>query len=426
MLRRMRIAALLFVMATTAHAAPMMVSQSDPYPGIHREVWVDSAIPARLHLIRIDLTSAEIAVYATKESDRGITTTELSNLLGAQIAINGGPFQVSGFRPRGLAMGDGAAWTMTADTPDLAVLHFRREGERTHATIVPPETQVDASALPAGTEGVISGRPLLVRSGNVETGFDCNDAITFPCTRGPRTAVALSADGNTMWLTVVNGWQAASLGLTAPELAAFLRARGAHSAVALDGGASSTLVVGGALGNTPSDGVERTVANHLAIKYGALPKGEMIGFICATADIPACGETSTLRVDGARVTLDDGRSQIATNGFYGFSGITPRLACVTVKKTGYLTKVQCKPVKSGLQTYNSVIMEQGVDPPDAGVPDAGGEDDAGTDDAGPRPDGGFPDNGGGGGCCDTRGDRTGLFVGVLVAWRLRRRRGTKA
>lgn len=417
--------------AAIANATPVMSSQSDPFPGIHREIWIDSAIPARMHVLRIDLTSAELAVYATKESDSGVKTSELSDLMGAQVAINGGPFQVSGFRPRGLAMGDGAAWTMTGDTPEMAVLHFRRAGERTVAGIVPPETPVDQASLPNGTEGVISGRPLLIRNGNLET-FDCNDALVSPCARSPRTAVGLSADGNTMWLVVVNGWQSASLGLTASELAQFMRGRGAYSAVAFDGGASSTMVLNGAVTNTPSDGVERTVANHLAIKYGALPKGEMVGFICATPDLPNCGTNPALRVDGARVTLDDGRALTAAEGYFGFSAITPRLACITVKKSGYLTKVQCKPVKSGVQTYNSVIMEMGVDMPDAGVPDAPVEVDASTGDGdgGTRPDGGFPETGGGGGCCDAQGDlggvRSGLVVGVLVAWRLRRRRGTKA
>lgn len=426
----MRTAAVcLVVMATTAAAAPVLQSQSDPHPGIHREVWVDSSIPARIHLLKIDLTSAEIAVYATKESDSGIKTTELSDLLNAQVAINGGPFLVSGFTPRGLAMGDGAAWTTTADNDQMAVFHFRRAAERTLATIVPPETPVDIASLPAGTEGVISGKPLLIRNGNLVSTFDCNDSITFPCTRGPRTAVALSADGNTLWLSVVNGWQSASAGLTASELAAFLRGRGAYNAVGFDGGASSTLVVNGALGNTPSDGVERTVANHLAIKYGALPKGEMVGFICNTPDIPECGLDASLRIN-ARVTLDDGRFVDTTNGYYGFSGITPRLACITVKKNLYLTKVQCKPVKSGVQTYNSVIMEMGADPPDAGVPDAGEDVDASMDDAGVRPDGGFPNTGGSGGCCDARGDlggaATSMLVGGLAAWMTRRRRVTKA
>src|SRR5687768_11013172 len=123
----MRLAALTLVMlSTTASAAPERIFQSDPYPAIHREIWVDSAIPARIHLIRIDLTSAGIGVYATKESDRGIKTSELSNLYNAQVAINGGSFQVQGFLPRGLTMGDSTVWTNTADTTQQAVLHFRR------------------------------------------------------------------------------------------------------------------------------------------------------------------------------------------------------------------------------------------------------------------------------------------------------------
>jgi hypothetical protein len=420
---------MLLAVGTAAHAAPALVSQSDPHPGIHREVWVDSAIPARIHLLRIDLTSAEIAVYATKESQAGIKTTAYSDTLDAQVAINGGPFQVQGFRPRGLAMGDGAAWTMTADTPDMAVFDFRREGERTLAAIVPPETPVDTSTLPDGTEGVLSGRPQLVRNGIAQTQFDCNDAITIACQRAPRTAVGLTPSGNTLLLAVVNGWQSASAGLTDAEIAQFLKDRGAYNAVALDGGASSTLVVNGALGNTPSDGVERAVANHLAIKYSNLPKGALVGFLCTTLDIPECGQDPSLRIN-ARVTLDDGRFVDTTNGYYAFSGVTPRLACVTVKKTNWLTKKQCAPVKSGVQAYNSVYMEMGADMPDAGVPDALDDVDPPLDDAAPRPDGGLPEPGGGGGCCDARGapgaGGINLFVGVLVAWRLRRRRGTKA
>jgi exopolysaccharide biosynthesis protein len=429
--RKSSIALALVASAATASAAPMLVSSTDPFPGIHREIWVDSAIPARIHMLRIDLTSAEIGVYATKESDSGIKTSEFSNLMNAQFAVNGGPFQVANFRPRGLTMGDSNIWTNTADTPDMAVLHFRRgNGERTLATIIPPETPVDETTLPAGTEGVISGRPLLVRAGNVigANELDCNDSLTFPCTRGPRTAVGLSADGNTMWLVVVNGWQSASHGLNANELGTFIRARGAYWAIALDGGASSTLTVNGAVANTPSDGVERAVANHIGIKYQNLPKGSMVGFLCNTPDIPSCGQTPSQQVNDVRVTLDDGRVVPMADGFFSFPGITPRLACVTVKKTGYLTKVKCVPIKSGVEVYNSVYMEMGVDQPDAGVPDAFVDEPTDGGD-GVRPDGGFPKDPPGGGCCDARGDLGGLgplFVSGLVAWRLRRRRGKKA
>ncbi len=432
MLFPMRALVLLALAAVPASAAPGLVAQSDPHPGIHRETWVDPAIPARIHLVRIDLTSAEIALYATKESDRGQTTSGFADLLSAQVAINGDAFSVSGYRPRGFAMGDSAAWSNTADDISTALLHFGRAGERSYVTIEPPETVLDSTTVPPGTQGAIAGRPLLVRAGTVESQFDCNDPVTLSCSRAPRTAVAVSQNGNTMWLAVVSGWQAGSLGMTAAELATFLRARGAFAAVALDGGSSSTLVIDGSVVNAPSDGIERTVANHLGIKYGALPKGSMVGFICKVADIPACGQDPALRVTGVSIKLDDGRVVTSTDGFYSFAGITPRLACATVKKAGYQTRVACKTVSSGVQTYNSVFLEPGVDLPDAGVRDAGGEEiDAGeTGDGGVRPDAGFPGTGDGGGCCDAGGDlggpRTHLLLVALVAWSLTRRRVTKA
>src|SRR5690606_7208610 len=85
-----------------APAAPALTFSSDPYPGIHRETWTDAAIPARIHLVRVDLTSSEIALYATAESDRGVTTSEFASRKGAQLAINGDAFAVSGYVPRGL------------------------------------------------------------------------------------------------------------------------------------------------------------------------------------------------------------------------------------------------------------------------------------------------------------------------------------
>src|SRR5690606_20415060 len=182
-----------------------------PYPGIQRETWTDAAIPARIRVMRVDLTSSEIALYATAESDRGTTTTEFASRKGAQVAINGDAFAVNGYVPRGLAIGDFNPWSNTADDAASAVFHLRRVGERTYAGILPPETIVAPADLPDGTEGVIGGRPLLVRQSQVETAFDCNDPVTLACVRAPRTAIGVSPDGNTLWLVVVDGWQSGSL-----------------------------------------------------------------------------------------------------------------------------------------------------------------------------------------------------------------------
>ncbi|MGE0397310.1 MAG: phosphodiester glycosidase family protein [Kofleriaceae bacterium] len=412
-------------LAGSAAAAPTMTSQSDPHPGIHLERWTDSAIPAKLVLVRIDLTSAEIAVYTTKEADKGITTSTAAQRMTAQVAINGDAFAALDYTPRGLALGDSTPWTNTADSNVLPLMHVRRVGERTTATIVPPEIVVGPDDLPAGTQGAISGRPLLVRAGNVAPQFDCADPVTLSCQRAPRSAVAVSSDGNTMWLVTVDGWQSGSVGMTAAELAQFLDARGAHMAMALDSGSSATMVVDGTLATMPSDGVERRVANHIAVKYGALPKGELVGLVCANSI------TNCTRLTGAIVTLDDGRMQTTgSDGFYDFTGITPRLACITAKKTGYKTKQQCAIVESSMQNFNSIVLEPGTDPVvDAGVPDAPGpDDDAGVPpgDGGMDPDGGIPDMGDGGGCCDAGRERPpiAIVLGVALGWMLRRRRGT--
>lgn len=412
-----------------ARAEFVRTGQSDPYSGIHRETWRDSAINARIHLVRIDLTSAEIVLLATKEAERGRRTSQFATSKTAAIAINGGPFAVAGFAPRGLAMGDTAVWTGTADDAATSVLHFRRVGEATRAAIVPPEEIVTPSALPPGTQGVISGRPLLVRAGVASPPPDCNDPIAIPCTRAPRTAVGVSADGNTMWLAVADGWQAISAGVTAAELGAFLQARGAHMALNLDGGGSSALYVGasGGIVSAPSDGVERAVANHLAIQHSPQMPGEIVGLICENTFTP-CSKP----IAGAMVTFDDGRTMTTlADGRYAFQNVTPRLACATARKAGYRTSSRCNYVASGAVQFNSIALMPGQDPPDAGIPDAGvdpGGDGAGLGDGGIGADGGMMPPGGAG-CCDAGRDRPPLALVVLVAalaFRSVRRRGTKA
>jgi hypothetical protein len=183
----------LLALGGAAGATPVLQSASDPHPGVHKELWLDATIPAKLHLVRIDLTSAEIALYATKQADRGQTVSAYASKLAAQVAINGDSFSAAGYQPTGLAIGESMVWSGTADDTISAVLHLRRVGERTMMGIVPPELVTTPDMLPPGTQGAISGRPLLVRAGVVESQFDCNDQTTLACERAPRSAAALSA-----------------------------------------------------------------------------------------------------------------------------------------------------------------------------------------------------------------------------------------
>ncbi|MCX2968979.1 MULTISPECIES: phosphodiester glycosidase family protein [Streptomyces] len=99
----------------------------------------------------------------------------------------------------------------------------------------------------------------------------------------PRTAVGFSADGTRLFVLTVDGRQAASRGVTLTRLGRMLHGLGAHHALNLDGGGSSTLLAGapGAAApevvNDPSDGAERPVPNGLAVTV-PLGSGRPAGF----------------------------------------------------------------------------------------------------------------------------------------------------
>src|SRR5207244_681665 len=103
---------------------------------------------------------------------------------------------------------------------------------------------MDPMMPPSTTEGAVGGRALLVHGGQVQTSFDGTDP-TEPFRSGPRSAVAVDANGHILYLAVVDGDQATSAGMTAGELGQWLADNGASEALELDGGGSSTLYIKG-------------------------------------------------------------------------------------------------------------------------------------------------------------------------------------
>ncbi len=110
----------------------------------------------------------------------------------------------------------------------------------------------------------ITGAGWILRNGAANTSNWAAYSSSFVDSRHPRTILAWN-DAR-LFLVVVDGRTSASIGMTFPEMAAFLvDTLGAAEAVNLDGGGSSTLVVDGTVRNRPSDGAERAVANAVLL-----------------------------------------------------------------------------------------------------------------------------------------------------------------
>jgi exopolysaccharide biosynthesis protein len=121
--------------------------------------------------------------------------------------------------------------------------------------------RIDWSLGWPGVVDAIGGDRMLVSNGKVALG-PCVGSV---CTRNPRTAIGLTADGRVL-LVVVDGRQATSAGMSMAELAQFMAVRlGASSAINLDGGGSSTIAIKGHVVNQPSDGFERSLTNAVVV-----------------------------------------------------------------------------------------------------------------------------------------------------------------
>ena len=123
--------------------------------------------------------------------------------------------------------------------------------------------RIDWSLGWPGVTDAIGGSTVLMQDGQIVLGT-CNGAI---CSRNPRTAIGLTADGRIV-LVVVDGRQSGSVGMSLGELANFFQRLGVVSAMNLDGGGSSAMAIKGKVVNSPSDGFERSVTSAILVHAG--------------------------------------------------------------------------------------------------------------------------------------------------------------
>jgi hypothetical protein len=226
------------------------------------------------HVIEIDTRSTDalrfLVTPALRDTVPQLCTRTTSQFLddhNMQIAINGdGYFYLdpTDYPPQtyctngdpvkliGYAASRGKVYSPKA--PGKPVMYINQRNEITFDT---PKGKV---------YNAISGDRLLVSRGQKVAGLDANIV-------NPRTAVATNQNGRYLYLMVIDGRET-SIGATFSQTADLLMGHGVYTAMALDGGGSSTLIVEGVNGlprllNTPVNQEtpkrERAVANHLGI-----------------------------------------------------------------------------------------------------------------------------------------------------------------
>lgn len=148
---------------------------------------------------------------------------------------------------------------------------------------IPPSQVSKAGAFTGGAEeGIISaklpqvdgvvasvcgGGPAIVVEGQVDVRHVEERMEKSHLQKHPRTAVGFTKDKKTVYLVTVDGRQPRlSVGLTLDELADYMQKLGCWSALNLDGGGSTSMVVNGKVVNHPSDLMgPRPVANSLLV-----------------------------------------------------------------------------------------------------------------------------------------------------------------
>ena len=147
----------------------------------------------------------------------------------------------------------------------------------------------------------VGGGPMLVDNGRIVEDPDAPAAAERDF-RYPAAAVGISADGRYLTFVEADGRQPSlSIGLTRPQLAAYMLRQGAYQAMAFDSGGSATMVVRlpgqsqVTTVNSPSDGKERPVADAVLVYSTATP-GPPVRILVN-------GNQPLVLYAGARVTL---------------------------------------------------------------------------------------------------------------------------
>ncbi len=203
-----------------------------------------------------DPMDVDLAV-PTKLGKAGESVATLCKKNQGLVGINGGGFEDldgwgNGSVPYGSIIKDGKLiWTHIGGSGQL--IGFTKDGKML-LTNDSPENAIDKGMVSAVEFG-----PNLIVNGKVSKIYGDGGWGT-----APRTVIAQRRDGIVLFLIIEGRLPGYSIGATMSDVIEILLRYGAYNAANLDGGASSTMAVGGKLYNKPSAGGAyggRTVSN---------------------------------------------------------------------------------------------------------------------------------------------------------------------
>ncbi len=225
--------------------------------------------PIALSAVRLDL-KAKLRFFVTPQNGdapkdtNSETAATFMKRHGCQVVINGSPYGP-------VVSTEGEAQDVLGISASNGDLYSREKVDYDAVFIGPDNVVRFAKRPPRGmvVHNALSGFHMLLRDGkNVGTGG----------ARHPRSAIGLSKDGRYLYLAVRDGRQPGySIGATTAEMADWMARLGADTALNLDGGGSSVLLIAGKDGdplvlNRPCNlgipGIQRPNANHLGVFAG--------------------------------------------------------------------------------------------------------------------------------------------------------------
>ncbi len=209
-----------------------------------------------VHIVSVDLNDPAVDLMVTPPIGLGNTASRYLAGFGLQLAINGDEW-TSWTNPKGLAVAEGIQYSGPSAEP---------------TTYISQSSQVWVNGpRPNFIWDAISGSHTLVRSGQMNQKLkDCKKPEVYCVNLAPRTSMGVTADNRLILIVAEGPASAPRKALTLRELASLNLEMGAIKAICMDGGGSSTLAVDDygvpKVLNSPSDGSERAVSNHLGIR----------------------------------------------------------------------------------------------------------------------------------------------------------------